>query len=43
MRGMELTLADILAAQKTIAGIATDTPLVPSPFLSERSGVEFST
>ena len=41
MRGMELTLADILAAQKTIAGVATDTPLVPSPFLSERSGVEF--
>ena len=38
---MELTLADIFAAQKTIAGVATDTPLVPSPFLSEKSGTEF--
>ena len=41
MRVMTLTLADVLAAQKTIAGIATDTPLVPSPFLSDKSGTEF--
>jgi len=38
---MELTLADIFAAQKTIAGVATDTPLVPSPFLSDKCGSEF--
>ena len=38
---MNLTLADILAAQNTIAGIAADTPLVPSPFMSARCGQEF--
>lgn len=38
---MKLTLADILAAEKTIAGIAADTPLIPSPFLSALSRAEF--
>jgi threonine dehydratase len=33
-----MTLADILAARRRIAGIADRTPLVPSPFLSARSG-----
>lgn len=37
---MTLTLADILAARNTIAGVATDTPLVPSPHLSEFAGQE---
>jgi threonine dehydratase len=26
---------------KTIAGVATDTPLVPSPFMSERAAQDF--
>jgi len=38
---MTLTLADILAARNSIAGVATDTPLVPSPYLSEFAGQEF--
>lgn len=38
---MTLTLVDILAARKTIAGVATDMPLVPSPYLSEFTGQEF--
>ncbi len=36
-----LSLADILAARKTIAGTAVRTPLVPSPFLSGLSGHDF--
>ena len=36
----EITLASILAARRTIAGIAIETPLVPSPYLSERAGHE---
>ena len=35
-----LSLADILAARPRIAGIAARTPLVPSPFLSAKSGVD---
>lgn len=38
---MTLVLADILAARRAIAGIALRTPLVPSPFLSARSGRDF--
>jgi len=34
---MGVSLADILAAQKVIAGIADGTPLVPSPYLSRRA------
>jgi threonine dehydratase len=37
---MALTLADILAARAAIRGVADGTPLVPSPFLSERLGHE---
>ncbi len=36
-----LTLADILAAQQVIRGIADDTPLVPSPFMAARTGHDF--
>ncbi len=35
---MTLALADILAARRTIAGIAVRTPLVPSPHLSRIAG-----
>lgn len=36
-----LSLADIVAARRRIAGIAVlDTPLVPSPFLSQRAGTQ---
>jgi len=35
-----VTLATIKAAQKTIRGIATTTPLLPSPFLTARCGQE---
>lgn len=35
-----MTLADILAARGRIAGVADRMPLVPSPFLSERTGRE---
>ena len=38
---MQPTLADIHAAANTIRGIADATPLVPSPFMSERVGAEF--
>lgn len=38
---MSLSLADVLAAQKTIYGQVVRTPLIPSPFLSERTGVPF--
>ncbi|MBD1545633.1 hydroxyectoine utilization dehydratase EutB [Roseibium aggregatum] len=38
---MSLSLADVFAAQKTIAGEVVRTPLIPSPFLSERAGVPF--
>ncbi|MCI5076218.1 hydroxyectoine utilization dehydratase EutB [Oricola sp.] len=37
---MSLALADIFAARNTIAGVAADTPLVPSPFLSGLAGAE---
>jgi threonine dehydratase len=37
---MTLTLADILAAARVIEGVADNTPLVPSPFLSARTGHE---
>jgi threonine dehydratase len=36
----DFSLADILAARRRIAGIAAETPLVPSPHLSARAGVE---
>ena len=36
----DFSLADILAARLRIAGIAAETPLVPSPHLSARAGVE---
>jgi len=36
-----LTLADVLAARRTIAGVATYAPLVPSPFMEARYGHEF--
>lgn len=38
---MKLALADIFAASRRIAGIATVTPLVPSVALSSRTGCEF--
>jgi threonine dehydratase len=38
---MSLSLADVFAAQKTIAGQVVRTPMIPSPFLSERAGVPF--
>lgn len=38
---MVLTLADVLAARRTIAGVATRAPLVPSPFMEGRTGQEF--
>ncbi|GGH20703.1 threonine dehydratase [Cribrihabitans marinus] len=38
---MELDLSDILAARRVIAGVADNTPLVPSPFMSERTGAAF--
>ncbi len=38
---MQPTLADIHAAAHVIRGVADHTPLVPSPFMSERAGVEF--
>ena len=36
---MQPTLADIHAAAKVIRGVADATPLVPSPFMSDRSGM----
>lgn len=38
---MTITLADILAARRTIAGVADRTPLVPSPHLSALTGADF--
>ncbi|MEW5422774.1 hydroxyectoine utilization dehydratase EutB [Amorphus sp. 3PC139-8] len=38
---MSLSLADILAARRAIAGTAIRTPLVPSPHLSDRAGQDF--
>lgn len=38
---MEPLLADILAARRVIAGLADHTPLVPSPFMSARTGHDF--
>ncbi len=38
---MQVTLADIMAAARAIGGVADGTPLVPSPFISARAGVEF--
>ena len=38
---MTLHLADILAARRTIAGVAVRTPLVPSPHLSALAGNDF--
>ncbi len=38
---MAFALSDIMAARKTIAGIADGTPFVPSPFMTEKTGSEF--
>lgn len=38
---MSVTLADIMAARKAIAGVAMRTPLVPSPHMSALAGSEF--
>jgi threonine dehydratase len=38
---LSLVLADILAAARTIGGVATRTPLVPSPHLSALAGQDF--
>ncbi len=38
---MSLSLADIYAARRTIAGTATRTPLIPSPHMSAIAGREF--
>jgi threonine dehydratase len=38
---MQVTLADIMVAARAIGGVADGTPLVPSPFMSARAGVEF--
>ena len=38
---MSLSLADVFAASRTIEGVATRTPLVPSPFLSRIAGRDF--
>jgi len=37
---MRLTLADVMAAARRIKGAADATPLVPSPYLTARAGVE---
>jgi threonine dehydratase len=37
----EVSMADVLAARKVIAGTAIRTPLIPSPFLSGRFGNDF--
>jgi threonine dehydratase len=34
----DLSLADVLAARRRIAGTASRTPLIPSPFLSQFAG-----
>lgn len=38
---MSVLLADIMAARRTIAGVAVRTPLVPSPHMSAIAGNEF--
>src|SRR6056297_1294665 len=38
---MQPTLADIYSAAKVIRGVADATPLVPSPFMSDKAGAEF--
>ena len=38
---MNLALSDVLAARSAIAGVATRTPLVPSPFMSKLAGDDF--
>lgn len=38
---MSVTLADILAARRVIRGVADATPLVPSPFMRDRTGQDF--
>ncbi len=38
---MTFAISDILAAKKTIRGIADATPFVPSPFMSQRAGQAF--
>jgi len=38
---MQPTLADIYAAAEVIRGVADATPLVPSPFMSDKAGAEF--
>ncbi|MBW7920853.1 MAG: hydroxyectoine utilization dehydratase EutB [Rubellimicrobium sp.] len=38
---MRPSLADVFAARQVIAGVADRTPLVPSPFMSARSGHDF--
>jgi len=38
---LSLSLADVMAARRAIAGIATRTPLVPSPHLSAIAGHDF--
>lgn len=38
---MQPTLADIFAAAKVIRGVADGTPLVPSPYMTQRAGAEF--
>lgn len=37
----DLTLRDIYAARRAIAGVAVETPLVPSPFLTRLAGQDF--
>lgn len=38
---MSLSLADVLAARRAIAGVAVRTPLVPSPYMAAVTGAEF--
>jgi threonine dehydratase len=38
---MPLTLSDIFAARARIAGVADATPMVPSPYMTDRCGAEF--
>lgn len=38
---MDFALADILAARRTIRGVADATPFVPSPFMTAKAGQEF--
>lgn len=38
---MNLSLADVLAARRTIAAVAVRTPLVPSPYMGALAGCDF--